>query len=124
VRSDRSIAHLPTDGDEQVSAAGSIDDTNEFNRNNSRLIARTLDDSPALNEPKQDHDDGHDQQHVNEAAHRVRTDDAEQPQDDENDGDCLKHGVLFEELSDSRPDRLCTSEHVAGARGMLPWVTR
>jgi hypothetical protein len=32
---------------------------------------------------------------VNEAAHGVRADHSEQPQDDEKDGECLKHDVLF-----------------------------
>ena len=40
----------------------------------------------------QEHHDGDDQQNVDEVAHRIAADDAEQPQHDQDDRNCFQHG--------------------------------
>jgi len=46
---------------------------------------------PALDEPYKEKDNGHDEQNVDEASHRVIRHEAKQPQYNENDGKCVKH---------------------------------
>ena len=45
----------------------------------------------ALNDPKENDDDRQHQQHVNETTDCGGADHAEQPQDEQDDRDCLKH---------------------------------
>jgi len=44
-----------------------------------------------LNETQHDHDDGDNQENMNETAHCVRGDQAQQPEDDEDDCYSFKH---------------------------------
>ena len=46
-----------------------------------------------LNELKQEHADGNNQQDMNEATHRVAAGESKQPKDKKNHGDCKKHGA-------------------------------
>jgi hypothetical protein len=46
-------------------------------------------DTSTADQAHQNHDDGNDQQDVDEAAHGVRRDQAKHPQDQENDCDCI-----------------------------------
>src|SRR5258705_5940416 len=47
---------------------------------------------PALDHPDEDHDDRDHQENVDEAAHRVGADEAEDPQHDQDHRDRPKHG--------------------------------
>jgi hypothetical protein len=50
----------------------------------------------STDQANQDHDDGDDQQDVDEAAHGIGGDQTKQPQKDEYDSDCVEHdSVLF-----------------------------
>jgi hypothetical protein len=51
--------------------------------------------SSAADQANQNHDDGDNQQDVDEATNGVRRDQAEQPQDQEYDGDCIEHDVVL-----------------------------
>ena len=48
---------------------------------------------PPGDEVDQDHHDGRDDQDVNESAHGVGRDESEQPQDEQDNGDRVEHGV-------------------------------
>ena len=86
--------------------------------------AARLGQAAALDNPKKDEHDRENQQNVNEAAHRGRRDHSEQPQDDENESDCLKHGVVLMSRLLARGRavcpledvRVCTMEQRAGRR--------
>jgi hypothetical protein len=47
--------------------------------------------TPTLNDAQQDNNNRDDQENVNEAAHRGRRDESEQPKDDKDYCDCFKH---------------------------------
>src|ERR1019366_7652574 len=72
--------------------------------------------SPLNEVDHQDHD-GDDEQDMDEAAHRVRGDHSESPEDQEDHEDCPKHGISFlpwrsaEEVNDS--GRISWSDHNA-----------
>jgi hypothetical protein len=48
-------------------------------------------DTSTADQANQDHDDGNDEQDVDEAADGVGSDQAKYPQDQENDCDCIEH---------------------------------
>jgi hypothetical protein len=50
-------------------------------------------DTSAADEAHQDHDDGDNQQNVDESANCIGSDQAKQPQDQKYDGDCIEHDV-------------------------------
>ena len=51
-------------------------------------------DSIALNHTNEHDDDGYNEQDVNEATHRVRRDESEQPGDDQNKSDGVEHRIM------------------------------
>ena len=59
---------------------------------NRRIRAARLGDFLSLYHPHQNHDDGDDQQQVDETAHRVGRNQAEQPSDDQEQCKCVEHG--------------------------------
>lgn len=56
---------------------------------------KLLDDFAPLNQSDRHHNEGDDQQNMNESAQRIATDQAQQPQDQENDSYRPNHLLLF-----------------------------
>jgi hypothetical protein len=52
-------------------------------------------DSTAADETHQKQDDGDDEQDVDERANRIARHEAERPQDQQNDGECVQHGFTL-----------------------------
>jgi hypothetical protein len=48
-----------------------------------------LQHAPTLNDAKQDYHDGNDQEDVDETSHRVRSDETQQPKDDQDNRNSL-----------------------------------
>src|SRR3989304_9681424 len=65
------------------------------------------DDSAALNDPDQQHGDGHHQQEVDKATERIGTDESQEPQDDENQKECPEHLDLPLEIDRLTPPNGC-----------------
>jgi len=61
-------------------------------RGDARLMGKPGSDRFAsTNDPDQDHHDGHDQQYVNEPTDGVCADQTQQPQDEQDNGNGIKH---------------------------------
>ena len=53
-----------------------------------------LQNLPSLNDSDENQDDGYNEQNVNEASDGNAADEAEQPEDNEDDGDGVKHKII------------------------------
>lgn len=82
--------------DEAVTGEESKAEKDEENAQDGRCIHETtvpLKNAAALNEAQEDHDDGDHEQDVNEAADGVAGHETEEPEDDEDDGEGVKHEI-------------------------------
>src|SRR5258707_9212904 len=64
---------------------------------------RFLQDSAALNDPDQNHDNGNHQQDVNKPAHRVTAHQSQEPQNNQYNGNRVQHLILLPGYSGSLP---------------------
>jgi len=90
-------------------------------------------EAAALNDAKNYHDEGDDEQNVNETAHSVSADQTQKPQNDQDGGNGFKHTVPFRyveqegggpgaarSLSCPGDDLITNIEHTAGIRSSEP----
>jgi hypothetical protein len=57
------------------------------------------------NDPEQDYHDGNNQKNMNKAAHGVGCHQSQEPQDDQNDGDGIKHIDILSWLNSNSRDQ-------------------
>jgi hypothetical protein len=58
------------------------------------LLGSTSDRSSTRQQVEDEHDDGEDKKNVNPSAQRVTADESYDPEDEENNCDCPKHGSI------------------------------